>query len=302
MAEGNATILGYDFSSEQLGCSKLVSVTKGQENYSGRHFGAEKLPSFLQLEGAVYKRLRAHPHTNILAPISTIEEASSCGVLYPPVDVDLHSYCRLRKGLPEREAKTIFHSILSAVHHCHKYRIVLRDIRLGKIFFKPGSRSDVVLGDLDGAQIVDGESPFFSDRKGSPAFVSPEVLVSPSYDGAAADMWALGVVLYLLLTGNYPFHDSHPASLLHKLQQGHSAVFFPPSMSEAARDILRSLLVREPHLRLTATQLLSDPWFTRSVSCRPAAAEADSVPTSIPSVSPHPSTSPSSSRKRQFEA
>jgi serine/threonine protein kinase len=53
-----------------------------------------------------------------------------------------------------------------------------------------------------------------------------------------------------------------PASLFHKIQQGHTAVYFPPSMSEAARDILRKLLVREPHLRLTADQLLQDLWFS----------------------------------------
>jgi carbon catabolite-derepressing protein kinase len=220
-----------------------------------------KLAEFLQLEGAVHKVLRTHPHPNILQPVNIINGVELSAVVFPSVGDDLHTYVRARKGLPEREARPIFRSILSAVNHCHTHRIVFRDLRLGKIFFKGHSRTDVTVGDMDGAQVVSHSSPFLTDRKGSPAFVSPEVVMSQSYDGAAADMWALGVILYIMLTGTYPFQDSHPASLFHKIQQGHSAVFFPTSMSEGARDIIRSLLVKEPHLRLTAAELMSDLWF-----------------------------------------
>jgi len=244
-----------------LGCSHLVQVRKGDERFCGKLIPNAKLPDYLQLEGLVHKVLRAHPHPNILPPVGVASGKDVSGIILPPVGQDLHSLARTEKGLRERDAKPLFHSILSAVHHCHKHRIVIRDLRLGKIFFKEGTR-EVVLADLDGAQVVSHTSPYLSDRKGCPAFVSPEVVVSQSYDGAAADMWALGVILYILLTGTYPFRDTHPANLFHKIQQGHSAVFFPPTMSEAARDVIRRLLVKEPHLRLTADELMRDLWFS----------------------------------------
>lgn len=264
-----ATLFDHEFdTSNRLGCSHLCKVKKSQsgEESVGKIFTSETLPTFLQQEGAVYKCLRTHPHANILPPTSVLQGPDNCAILFPDLDTDIHTFAKEKKGLPEREAKAIFRSIVSAVRHCHSHRIVLRDLRLGKIFFRKSPSGeqtrDVVLADLDGAQIVPRTAPFLFDRKGSPAFVSPEVVIAPLYDGAAVDMWALGVCLYILLTGNFPFQDSHPASLFHKIQQGHTAVHFPPSMSEAARDILRKLLVREPHLRLTADQLLQDLWFS----------------------------------------
>eukprot|EP00047_Mylnosiga_fluctuans_P016458 m.54599 g.54599 ORF g.54599 m.54599 type:complete len:325 (-) comp6604_c1_seq1:1878-2852(-) len=279
---------GFVFEAAKLGCSQLVEVKKAEESFCGKLLPTTKLSEFLQLEGLVHKVLRAHPHPNILPPLCVASGKETSGIIFPSLGEDLHSIARAAKGLSEREVKPLFHSILSAVHHCHSNRIVIRDLRLGKIFFKKGTR-EVVLADLDGAQMVNPASPFLSDRKGSPAFVSPEVVVSQSYDGAAADMWALGVILYILLTGTYPFRDTHPANLFHKIQQGHQAVFFPPNMSEAPRDILRRLLVKEPHLRLTADELMKDLWFAGPitpssskphVSCPPAPA---AIPVAHPS-------------------
>jgi len=296
---------GYAFyTAERLGCSQLVVVRKAAtgETFCGKLVPKEKLSEFLQLEGSAQKILRANPHPNILQPVAIVDGGDVSGVVFPAVGEDLHTFVRNKKGLKERDARPIFKALVSAVLHCHNHRIVLRDIRLGKVFFRNHSRTEVVIADLDGAQVVSHASPFLFDRKGSPAFVSPEVVVSPAYDGAAADMWALGVVLYILLTGTYPFQDSHPATLFQKIQQGHSAVYFPSSMSEAVRDIMRSLLLKEAHLRLTARALHQDLWLRDAEATHEPASPAAAEPMCTPAaaISPAAAAVECSNRKRRY--
>lgn len=252
-------------SSRRLGCSQLVDVVQKSTGklHCGKLIVKEKMPEFLQQEGLVYQVLRKHPHPNIQLPTAVVEGDEYCGIIFPSLGEDCHSYARRSAaGLPEREARPLFRDMVSIVEHLHAHRIVVRDLRLGKFFLKNSARVTAVLSDFDSAQVVSRSSPFLTDRKGSPAFVGPEVVVAPSYDGAAADMWSLGVVLFLLLRGSYPFHDPHPATLFQKIQQGHAAVSFPASMSESARDVICSLLTKEPHLRPTASQLAKDLWVS----------------------------------------
>jgi serine/threonine protein kinase len=76
-------------------------------------------------------------------------------------------------------------------------------------------------------------------------------------------MWSLGVVLYRMLTGRYPFHDSDPARLFDKIVKGGSAIEFPATVSDGARAVLRKLLDRNPRVRPTADALMKEPWLRR---------------------------------------
>jgi serine/threonine protein kinase len=125
----------------------------------------------------------------------------------------------------------------------------------------------IVFGDLDGAQVVSSADPWLSDQKGSPAYVSPEVLSFAPYDGAAADMWTLGVILYVLLAGGYPFHETNPAALLQRIQGGYASVVFPDYFSADARALVCSLLQRDPLLRPISKTLLVHPWLQPESPC-----------------------------------
>ena len=125
-----------------------------------------------------------------------------------PVGQNLNDYIRARGGLMEEEAKVVFRQVASAMSHAHKNGIVLRDIKLGKMFFTDASCTGIVIGDLLCSEVLPTASGLLHDQKGSPAYVSPEVLIGKPYDGKAADMWSMGVVLYRMLTASYPFQDS----------------------------------------------------------------------------------------------
>lgn len=113
---------------------------------------------------------------------------------------------------------------------------------------------------LEDTYILKGNDDSLSDKHGCPAYVSPEILnASSSYSGKAADVWSLGVMLYTVLVGRYPFHDVEPGSLFSKIRRGHFSI--PETLTPKARCLIRSILRREPAERLTSREILEHPWF-----------------------------------------
>ena len=87
-------------------------------------------------------------------------------------------------------------------------------------------RTELRLDGLEDACVLDDETnDCLTDKHGCPAYVSPEILnTSESYSGRAADIWSLGVMLYTMLVGRYPFHDSEPSALFGKIRRGQFSV------------------------------------------------------------------------------
>uniref|UniRef100_A0A8D2MY68 Tribbles homolog 2 n=10 Tax=Aves TaxID=8782 RepID=A0A8D2MY68_ZONAL len=174
---------------------------------------------------------------------------------------DMHSFVRTCKKLKEEEAAKLFYQIASAVAHCHDGGLVLRDLKLRKFIFKDEERTRVKLESLEDAYILRGNDDSLSDKHGCPAYVSPEILnTNGSYSGKAADVWSLGVMLYTMLVGRYPFHDIEPSSLFSKIRRGQFNI--PETLSPKAKCLIRSILRREPSERLTSQEILDHPWFS----------------------------------------
>ena len=133
-----------------------------------------------------------------------------------------------------------------------------------------------------------------SEKHGCPAYVSPEILLpNKSYSGRRADVWSLGVMLYTMLVGRYPFHDRQPGALFLKIRRGE--FFLPDTMSSRAKCLVRNLLRHEPEERLASADIHRHPWFSprarNYVNYR-----TDSKPhqdQAVPEFSPPLDTSPS---------
>ena len=134
----------------------------------------------------------------------------------------------------------------------------LGNFQVHKLFFT--FRTQLKLETLDDAYVSRDHQDLLTDKHGCPAYVSPEILESTSgYSGRAADIWSLGVMLYTMLLGRYPFHDNEPSALFSKIRNGH--FILPDCISSKARCLLRSILRKDPTERLTAHELLEHPWF-----------------------------------------
>lgn len=121
-------------------------------------------------------------------------------------------------------------------------------------------RTQLALENLEDACVLTGPDDSLCDKHACPAYVGPEILSSrASYSGKAADVWSLGVALFTMLAGRYPFQDSEPALLFRKIRRG--TYTLPRGLSAPARCLLRCLLRRDPAERLPASAILLHPWL-----------------------------------------
>lgn len=210
---------------------------------------------------AAHYRLESHPRIASLHEIMVGNQYLY--LIFPKFQGDLHSYVRNRKRLRESEAKRLFKQIAETVQVCHQNGIVLRDLKLRKFVFADSQRTELKLESLEDAVVLEQpQSDWLHDKRGCPAYVSPEILkAGATYSGKAADMWSLGVILYTMLAGRYPFSDMEHSLLFAKISRGHFTI--PECLSSRARCLIRSLLRRDPSERITSEDILYHPWLAK---------------------------------------
>ncbi|XP_008202985.1 probable serine/threonine-protein kinase DDB_G0277165 [Nasonia vitripennis] len=169
--------------------------------------------------------------------------------------INLQHYVIREKKLSEKESLLIFFDTVRIVACLHKKNIVHRDLKLGNLVLNRRTRKVTITNFCLGKHLS-CENDLLKDQRGSPAYISPDVLCGKPYLGKPSDMWALGVVLYTMLFGQFPFYDSSPSQLFNKIK---AANYYMPSdgrVSDGTVSLIRSLLVLQPNKRLTAMQVL----------------------------------------------
>lgn len=168
-----------------------------------------------------------------------------------------------RGRLKEDAARLYFQQLISAIDFCHSRGVYHRDL-------KP---ENLLLDDEGNLKVTDfGLSAFSEHLKqdgllhttcGTPAYVSPEVIGKKGYDGAKADLWSCGVILYVLLAGFLPFQDDNLVAMYKKIYKGDFKC--PPWFSPESRRLITKLLDPNPNTRITITKLMETPWFKKSI-------------------------------------
>ncbi|XP_016520740.1 calcium/calmodulin-dependent protein kinase type II delta 1 chain isoform X9 [Poecilia formosa] len=153
--------------------------------------------------------------------------------------------------------------ILEAVLHCHQMGVVHRDLKPENLLLASKLKGAAVkLADFGLAIEVQGDQQAWFGFAGTPGYLSPEVLRKDPY-GKPVDMWACGVILYILLVGYPPFWDEDQHRLYQQIKAG--AYDFPSpewdTVTAEAKDLINKMLTINPAKRVTAADALKHPWI-----------------------------------------
>eukprot|EP00903_Cladosiphon_okamuranus_P019868 g18261.t1 len=167
-----------------------------------------------------------------------------------------------KKYYNEAEARDVCRTLLEAMRYTHGQGIVHRDLKPENLLLAdPSDDSSIRVADFGFAVSVrDG---YVRDQCGTPGYVAPEILRARPY-GTSVDMWSVGVIIFIILSGCPPFHDKDQNRLFRKIKAGHFS-FYPEYWSEVssnAKDLIRKLLVVDPKQRITAAEACEHPWLS----------------------------------------
>merc|ERR1719219_1889780 len=169
--------------------------------------------------------------------------------------INLQHHVIREKKLSEKESLVIFHAVVSIVYRLHKANIVHRDLKLGNIVLDKRSNKVTITNFCLGKHLM-SDNDLLKDQRGSPAYISPDVLSGKPHQGKPSDMWALGVVLFTMLYGQFPFYDSAPQELFNKIKSAEFTIPEDGRVSEDTKTLIRKLLITNSKERLTAEQVL----------------------------------------------
>lgn len=174
---------------------------------------------------------------------------------------ELASALKKLHRLHEAIARKITMCLLEALQYLHEQGIVHRDIKPANCLLTADGMA-VKIADFGFAVMV-GPTSCLTESCGTPAYIAPEVFLGENY-GKAVDLWALGVMIYLMLTGEYPFVETERESLAEAVCRGRystSGKVWDSEISAGAKDFLSKLLNTDPSKRWTAMQCLNHNWI-----------------------------------------
>ncbi|XP_076869136.1 calcium/calmodulin-dependent protein kinase type II delta 2 chain isoform X2 [Brachyhypopomus gauderio] len=243
---------------------RCVKIASGQE-YAAKIINTKKLSARdhqkLEREARICRLLK---HPNIVRLHDSISEEGFHYLVFDLVTGgELFEDIVAREYYSEADASHCIQQILESVHHCHINGIVHRDLKPENLLLASKLKGAAVkLADFGLAIEVQGEQQAWFGFAGTPGYLSPEVLRKDPY-GKPVDMWACGVILYILLVGYPPFWDEDQHRLYQQIKAG--AYDFPSpewdTVTPEAKDLINKMLTINPSKRITAAEALKHPWI-----------------------------------------
>ncbi|XP_075881958.1 calcium/calmodulin-dependent protein kinase (CaM kinase) II beta 1 isoform X12 [Nelusetta ayraudi] len=242
---------------------RCVKLCTGQE-YAAKIINTKKLSARdhqkLEREARICRLLK---HPNIVRLHDSISEEGFHYLLFDLVTGgELFEDIVAREYYSEADASHCIQQILEAVLHCHQMGVVHRDMKPENLLLASKCKNAAVkLADFGLAIEVQGDQQAWFGFAGTPGYLSPEVLRKEAY-GKPVDIWACGVILYILLVGYPPFWDEDQHKLYQQIKAG--AYDFPSpewdTVTPEAKNLINQMLTINPAKRITAQEALKHPW------------------------------------------
>lgn len=205
-------------------------------------------------ETAILKKLR-HPHITRLYQLMETDQTIYMVTEYASKG-EIFDHLVAKGRMSETEAKRIFRQIVSAVGYCHAQGVVHRDLKAENLLLD--HNMNIKLADF-GFSNQFTEDVQLSTWCGSPPYAAPELFKGLKYDGPKADIWSLGVVLYVLVCGSLPFDGTTLHALRNIVIEGKFRI--PYFMTQECEHLIRHMLVVEPEKRLSLPSIQNHLWL-----------------------------------------
>lgn len=255
---------------EELGKGAFSVVRRCVQKTTGLEFAA-KIINTKKLSARDFQKLerearicRKLQHPNIVRLHDSIQEESFHYLVFDLVTGgELFEDIVAREFYSEADASHCIQQILESVNHCHHNNIVHRDLKPENLLLASKAKGAAVkLADFGLAIEVQGDQQAWFGFAGTPGYLSPEVLKKEPY-GKPVDIWACGVILYILLVGYPPFWDEDQHRLYAQIKAG--AYDYPSpewdTVTPEAKNLINSMLTVNPAKRITAAEALKHPWI-----------------------------------------
>uniref|UniRef100_A0A3Q2SYD2 calcium/calmodulin-dependent protein kinase n=1 Tax=Fundulus heteroclitus TaxID=8078 RepID=A0A3Q2SYD2_FUNHE len=254
---------------EELGKGAFSVVRRCVKKSTGQEYAA-KIINTKKLSGRDHQKLerearicRMLKHPNIVRLHESISEEGFHYLVFDLVTGgELFEDIVAREYYSESDASHCINQILESISHIHQHDIVHRDLKPENLLLASKMKGAAVkLADFGLAIEVQGDQQAWFGFAGTPGYLSPEVLRKDPY-GKPVDIWACGVILYILLVGYPPFWDEDQHKLYQQIKAG--AYDFPSpewdTVTPEAKNLINQMLTINPAKRITADQALKHPW------------------------------------------
>ncbi|XP_078153231.1 CBL-interacting protein kinase 8-like [Carex rostrata] len=167
----------------------------------------------------------------------------------------------MRHGkLSENDSRKYFQQLIDGVDFCHNKGVYHRDLKPENLLLD--SQGNLKISDFGLSALPDPGVSVLRTTCGTPNYVAPEVISHKGYNGALADIWSCGVILYVLMAGYLPFDEVDLTTLYDKI--GRAEYSFPRWFSNGAKSLIRRILDPNPDTRIRIEDIKADEWFLKN--------------------------------------
>ncbi len=251
-------VIGRTIGKGLLGKIKICKHSLTDQNVAIKIFKKHELRNesdliILEREIHILKKLK---HKNIIQIFETIQTHSHFYIVMEFVEEDILNKINEKRQINELEALNYFQQIISSLQYLHHQNIAHRDLKPENILID--DKSSIKLSNF-GLSTMYNHDRLLNTRCGTKYYTSPEILRGEDYQGETADIWSIGVILYQMLTGNFPFSGENENEYLHNLLK--NEISFPSEISFTCQDLLRNILEKDPMKRYHLEDIVKHEWY-----------------------------------------